>query len=148
MSIKPLKVLAAKPGPGTNYVPNPFPGSKVTQVLYHGTNAGNFLKFKRPPQGIYVTPYRDWAVDYYSSGKGTVIPIYANVLKLKVLNPSNKSDDQVIDLFYDRDYSGIEQALKSLAAKGYNACKFGGESDSMVLFNNIQIVNAITGKAM
>jgi len=127
------------------YIPCPFVNSKVKDVLYHGTY-NMFDRFNRPSQGIYVTPVKSWAREYYGDN---IIPIYANVTK--IYKPDYKdpvSNNQEIDPFYERDYDLVSANLERWASQGYNCCLFGGESDSMVLFNNIQIVHAITGKRM
>ena len=124
-----------------SFVENPFRTSLIKNVLYHGTTT-LFDYFKRLPQGIYVTPSYTWARDHY--GSGNVIAIYANITKIKTLT----WNDLETDWFYDMNYDKIAPYLKELSMQGYNACLFGGESDSMVLFNNIDIVNAKTGQKM
>lgn len=89
-----------------------------------------------------MTPWKEWAEDAY--GTGSVIALYANVTKLKELSWTEPESDW----FYDREYEKISSYLSALSNDGYNCVKFGGESDSMVLFNQIQIVNAITGRPM
>jgi len=116
---------------------SPFSNSKERRILYHGTNT-KFTTFERGQQGIYVTPYRSWAEAHY--GK-VIISLYANVTKLKDVD----WDDPRSDLFYDRKYNKIAMFLKELSKEGYNAVLFGGESESMVLFNNIELINAETG---
>lgn len=126
-------------------IPCPFPNSLVKEVLYHGSNSPNeFKTFNRPAHGIYVTPLYSWAKEHYigRDGKGIVIPVYANVKKMY------KPTAEEVDLFYDVDYPNISILLSKLAAKGFNCCKFGGESDSMVLFGKIEIANAIDGRMM
>lgn len=124
-----------------NLTPCPFPNSKFKDPLYHGTSE-EFSKFLRPAHGIYVTPWREWAADHYGSGK--VIVLYANVQKMITLDPSGYE----VDAFYDRDYDEVARLIAEWSEQGYNCCKFGGESDSMVLFNDIQIANAVTGQMM
>lgn len=128
----------------SEFATTPFPQSKIKDILYHGSNA-KFKVFNRPPQGIYVTPVLSWAEMYYGDN---VIPLFANVTKVKKLDYRNPEDDAIIDLFYDRDYKGVAAVLQQLQREGYNCCWFGGESDSMVLFGNIKIVNASTGEEM
>lgn len=118
----------------------PYPGSVIQNVLYHGTHE-QFSKFLRPSHGVYVTPLRSWAKEHY--GK-SVIQIYANVSKIYEL----PIDSEERYDFYDRDYDAVSAFLSKLSKKGYNCCKFGGESESMVLFNDISITNAITGNTM
>jgi len=122
-------------------IQNPFKGSKVQVPLYHGTKE-KFSKFLRPAHGIYVTPYEDWATDHY--GNGTAVVLYANVTKMLELDWNTEE----ADAFYDMDYDAVARNLEIWSKQGYNCCKFGGESDSIVLFNNIEIVNALTGAAM
>jgi len=124
----------------SKYIPNPFPASKIKKPLFHGT-AEKFSKFLRPAHGIYVTPHEDWAQSHYG---GTVLVIYANVKKMLKVN----WDESAHDAFYDRDYKRVAEYLEKWSAQGYDCCKFGGESDSMVLFNNIEIVDATTGRPM
>ncbi|HEY6437302.1 MAG TPA: hypothetical protein VIY47_11990 [Ignavibacteriaceae bacterium] len=120
-------------------VPCPFYKSIIQEPLYHGTQE-KFSKFLRPLHGIYVTPFESWATAHY----GTAVILYANVRKLKELSWK----DPESDAFYDRDYDSVAKYLQEWSHQGYDCCKFGGESDSMVLFNNIQIVNALTGESM
>ena len=120
------------------YIECPFPNSLEKRVLFHGTQK-RFSKFIRAEHGIYVTPVHSWARTYYGS---VIIPLYANVTK------RYQPTEEEIDLFYDMDYKAIATLLTKLSTRGYNCCLFGGESESMVLFNNIEIVNAITGKPM
>lgn len=118
----------------------PFQHSLIKSVLYHGTSVA-FSKFLRPAHGVYVTPLESWASTHYGQN---VVTIYANVTKILNLDVSSKE----VDAFYDRDYSAVEQLIIEWSKHGYNCCKFGGESDSMVLFNNIDIVDAYTGQPM
>lgn len=122
----------------------PFPNSRIQEVLYHDTTT-KFDKFRRDSHGIYVTPYKEWARTHY--GK-IIIPLYANVKKIIDLDNGDPEQDRIIDMFYDRDYDAVSKYLANLSAQGYDCCIFGGESESMVLIGNIQIVNAKTGKAM
>lgn len=119
---------------------NPFPNSLDRRILYHGTNT-SFDSFRRDDHGIYVTPIRSWAIEHYGHN---VIPIYANIKKIANIS----WDDPKSDYFYNRDYVAVAELLKELSAKGFNAVRFGGESESMVLFNDIEIANAETGKLM
>ncbi len=121
-------------------IKNPFHSSQVPELLYHGTTA-KFSKFLRPVHGIYVTPWRDWARSHYGD---SIIVLYANVTKMYVIDPSSDESDP----FYDMDYEAVAAMLEKLSQQGYDCCKFGGESDSMVLFNGIEIVNAYTGESM
>ena len=125
-------------------IKNPFARSKVQDVLYHGTDA-EFKKFNRVAHGIYVTPVRSWAEAHYGN---TILEIYANVKKLIKLDYNDPEQEDIIDLFYDRDYAALAPILQQWANEGYNCCLFGGESDSMVLFGDIQIANAATGELM
>jgi hypothetical protein len=122
-------------------ISNPFPGSKVSEPLYHGTRE-KFSKFLRPAHGVYVTPSETWATGHY--GDGTVVILYANVTKLLELD----WDTEESDAFYDMDYDAVARNIATWSKQGYDCCKFGGESESMVLFNNINIVNAVTGESM
>lgn len=126
---------------GRQLQPCPFPASKIKDPLYHGT-AEEFSKFLRPAHGIYVTPWEDWALDHYGNGK--IVVLYANVTKMITLDPGGYE----VDPFYDMDYEEVSRMIAKWSKQGYDCCKFGGESDSMVLFNNIRIVNAITGDEM
>jgi hypothetical protein len=125
-------------------ISNPFPGSKYPGILYHGTNA-EFAKFERVAHGIFATPHMGYA-DVYSTGR--VIPFYANVKKIKYLDYKNPEDDAIIELFYDRDYSEVAKYLQQIAPGGYDCVSYGGEGDSVLLFNGIQLMNANTGKEM
>jgi len=118
----------------------PFPNSKEPRMLFHGTDA-KFDKFDRKPHGIFVTPIYGWAKEHYG---GTIVPLYANVIKSMKVD----WDHPMSDAFYDRDYPLVAKFINKLASEGYNAAEFGGESESMVLFNDIEIVHADTGKQM
>ena len=119
---------------------HPFPNSQEQRMLFHGTDS-KFSKFDRPAHGIFVTPIYGWAKEHYG---GTIIPIYANVVKTMKVDWGHPASDA----FYDRDYPAVAKFINKLAGKGYNAAEFGGESESMVLFNDIEIVNVETGKRM
>ena len=127
-------------------LPNPFTQSLIKNPLYHGTNV-EFNKFLRVAHGIFATPHRDYAEGYYSES-GRVVIFYANVRKIKHLSFRVPEESDIIDLFYDRDYEGTAAFLKNLSSQGYDCCSYGGEGDSVILFNNIEIVDALTGKAM
>lgn len=121
----------------TGYVANPFPNAAFKKPVFHGTDK-KFDEFKRSPQGIYFTPLKSWAQEYYGS---LVIAVYVNVSR------PYKPTEREIELFYDRDYDDIAELLKRLSPK-YDYCKFGGESDSFVVFGNVKIINARTGRPM
>lgn len=121
-----------------NYISTPFPASREPRILFHGTHI-EFDKFERHTHGIYVTPVESWAREHYGN---IVIPMYANVRK-----PYKPSEEEV-DWFYDRAYDDISKLLEKLTGEGYDCCKFGGESEAMVLFNNIELANALTGNRM
>lgn len=125
-----------------NYIQCPFSESKIQEVLFHGTNR-QFGKFNRTAHGIYVTPIEFWAKEHYGN---IIIPLYANVTKVYKLRYVIPEEDAIIDLFSNRDYKTIEKVLNTLSDQGFNCCSFGGESEAMVLFGNIDIVNASTGK--
>ena|SRR6478735_6962622 len=125
----------------SRFIKCPFKMSLIKMPLYHGTSE-EFSKFLRPAHGIYVTPFKYWASNNYGDGR-TVI-LYANIRKIKKLDLNSEERDP----FYDRDYEQVAKMLSNWSAEGYDCCQFGGESDSMVLFNNIDIVNAITGEPM
>jgi len=120
------------------YLPCPFLNSLEKRVLFHGTSA-KFEKFERKTHGIYVTPIRSWAKMHYGS---IIIPLYANITKMY------KPTEEEIDLFYDVAYTEISVMLKHLSAQGYNGCMFGGESESIVLFNNVDMMHAVTGQQL
>jgi hypothetical protein len=119
-------------------VPNPFTNSKMPYPLYHGTNS-KFDKFLRPAHGVYITPSESWAKNHYGNN---IICLYANVTKLY------RASFKEAAPFYDLDYDAVSAFLNKLSKQNYNACLFGGESDSTVLFNNIEIINATNGKSM
>lgn len=121
------------------HIENPFPGSLEKRVLFHGTKA-KFSKFIRAAHGVYVTPIESWARMYYGS---IIIPLYADVTK--VYKPTIERE---IAWFYNMEYEKVARLLQRLSAQGYNCCVFGGESQSMVLFNNVKMVHAITGQGL
>jgi len=124
-------------------ISNPFPKSKLPQLLYHATNS-NFDKFERAVHGIYASPWKDY-VSHYGNKVHT---FYANVKKMRKLNHRIPEEDAIIDYFFDRNYSAVAEYISNLSKQGYDCCFFGGDGDSVVLFNNIQIINAYTGKEM
>ena len=118
--------------------PCPFAMSADKRVFYHGSKA-EFGTFNRPSHGIYVTPSQSWAEAHYGN---RIYAVYANVSR--VYRPT----EEEIDIFYDVEYEKIAILLERLSTQGYNCAMFGGESESMVLFNNIELVDATTGKPM
>ena len=117
---------------------NPFPRSDIQCKVYHGTPE-SFDTFNRPGQGIYFTPWRNWAKGHYGS---RVITAYVDVRK------EYKATRDEVEWFYDRDYDNITELLTRLAAEGYDYIIFGGESESFVVFGNAKIANAANGKMM
>jgi hypothetical protein len=125
-------------------IPCPFPNSKIPDILYHGTNV-KFDKFLRPVHGIFASPHPDYAGVY---SVDHLIAFYANSKNLITLNYRNVDDNDIIDIIYDRNYIELGKIVKNWIQQGYDACYYGGEGESYLLFGNIQIVNAYTGKEM
>lgn len=118
----------------TKPLTNPFPSSMHQGILFHGS-AVTFDKFMRPSHGVFVTPLPVVAQERYGSN---VIPLYASVTGLYIAN------DEETQLFVNRDYEQVSTLLERLSSEGYNACRFGLEYE-MVLFNDIELVHAISG---
>ena len=112
----------------------------ITQLnLFHGTTE-SFDTFNRPSHGIYATPVREWASTHYGS---KVVPLIAYNVEMYY----DATEDE-IEMFYNLDYPSISIFIQQLTEQGYNACSFGGESESLVLFGDIRITHAVTGKDM
>lgn len=124
--------------------PNPFPLSKIQSRLYHGT-PHNFEKFERFVHGIFAASHRDYAQNYDSEN---ILAFYANSKQLITLNYKDPEDDAIIELLYDRDYSAVADVISEWVSRGYDACYYGGEGESYILFGDIELVNAKTGKHM
>lgn len=132
----------------TQLVDNPFPGSKIQHPVYHGTGS-KFTKFRRPPQGVWFAGTKGWVDDKYGikADGGEVIPCYVNVK-----NPYEPTEDEFYELY---DFYGNPEKLKKLQdffaelkSKGFDAYVQGGESESIAVFDTVDIVNAITGDSM
>ena len=123
---------------------NPFPQSKITVPVYHGTNE-KFSKFRRPPHGVFFTPHKYWALEHYGNN---VLTCFINVPKLYVLRYGKEFDEEVLGAFFDRDYNLLHKYIEKLKSKGYNAMQAPGDSEMICVFENAQIINADTGKEM
>ena len=123
---------------------NPFPQSKITVPVYHGTDE-KFSKFHRPLHGVFFTPYREWASDHYGNN---VLTCFINVTKLYVLQYGKAVDEEIMDAFFDREYDLLPKYIEKLKSKGYSAMQAPGDSEMICVFDNAQIINADTGKEM
>lgn len=122
----------------------PFPTSKVTVPVYHGTSE-SFDKFNRPAHGVFFTPYEEWAADHYGD---SILTCYVNVKKLYTLRYGNAVDEKIMDALFDREYATLAKYIELLKSKGYDAMQAPGDSEMICVFDNAQIVNAATGKEM
>ena len=127
-------------------VKNPFPNSKIQHPVYHGTG-GKFTKFRRPPQGVWFAGTKGWVDDKYTKSADGVLACYVNVK-----NPYEPTEDEFYELY---DFYGNPEKLKKLQdffaelkSKGFDAYVQGGESESIAVFDTVDIVNAVTGDPM
>lgn len=116
---------------------NPFKESVYQEPVYHGT-IHEFDKFDRPKQGVFFTPIKSYAGVYGENGR--VISAYVDIRNPLNLAPT----DPRTEPFYDRDYDAVAELIKEAKSQGYDAIKFGGESDAFIVFDDAQIVNADT----
>ncbi len=120
-------------------VPNPFPSSKVSYLVYHGSRARGVTKFRRPPEGVWFAGTKGWVDDLYigRQQQGEVRTCW-----IDVRNPYTPTDDEM-DEYYG-EMSKIGKFFDSLRAQGYDAYFQGGESDSIAVLDG-DIVDAVTG---
>jgi hypothetical protein len=130
------------------YVPNPFPASKIKQPMYHGSSVKGIKKFRRPRQGLWFAETESWAAEHYSTPGGEIYVCWLNVK-----NPYTPTEDE-IDQYYGATYGSPEEVeaiskfFDQLRANGYDAYIQGGESGSTAIFESVEIVNAKTGNRM
>jgi hypothetical protein len=130
-----------------------YPFITDARLLFHGTFSEESIQtFIRPAWGFYVTPLYSWAREYYTglnrefgddyAGKGYVYALYADVKNTYLCS------DKESDIFYARDYDEMENFIARLDKYGFDSIKYRGESESMVLFKDVLIINALTGRPM
>lgn len=124
-----------------NLVPNPFPKSQIQQPVFHGSVYSDIDKFKRPPHGFFVSRYEDYATEIYGDN---VYVLYINVQK--ILDIDRRREE--IEWIFDREYEKIAEWLKKLKSEGYDAIEIGGDGNSLLLTDDVEIVNAKTGERM
>jgi len=131
---------------GRGFIENPFPNSVIQNPVYHGTG-GKFTKFRRPPQGVWFAGTQGWVDDKYTHSKNGVLTCYVDVR-----NPYEPTDDEFDEYydFYDNPVKlkQVQDFFADLKAKGFDTYMQGGESDSIAVFDTVDIVNAITGDSM
>lgn len=133
----------------SNIIINPFPNSKIDYIVYHGARSKNIDKFRRPLSGVWFAGLQGWVDDLYTAdghgGRGEVIPCWINVR-----NPYAPTEDEFYE-YYGEVYGKIkmiEDFFNKLKKDGYDAYLQGGESDSIAVFDSVEIMNASTGKYM
>ncbi len=157
------KAMGAEPqGDQLEQVPNPFPDSKVQNVVYHGTNR-NVRKFSENKigrnfgldnsQGFYFTndpeeagAFADYAEGYTSKTRGqNIIPAYLNIK-----NPFVLTEKDVIEAGYENGMDMIDHLdLAELRDKGHDGVVVAYEEfKTYVVFDHRQIASAIDGKLM
>jgi hypothetical protein len=132
---------------GKDLVPNPFSGSKIPYPVYHGTPTKGVTKFRRPASGVWFSGEEGWVDDLYTGKKqqGEVLTCWINVK-----NPYEPTEDEFHEYY---SYEGMRKAVNDgfferLQKEGYDAYHQGGESDSIMVFDTVEIVNAKTGEKM
>ncbi len=121
---------------------NPFGSSVIQQELYHGSSSSNIEHFNRSDKGIWFSEYGSWSDRHYSnSGSGQVYICYVDVH-----NPYHPTDEEN-DKYYGR-MDLISEFFRELADKGYDAYIQGGESGTIAVFQDVDIINKITGEYM
>ena len=118
--------------------------SAIKYPVYHGTT-GTFTKFKRPPSGVFFTPHKDWAEEYYGAD---IITCYLDVPKLYVLNWGKQEDVPILEALFDRDYDTLAMYIPELQQQGYAAMQTTSDSEMICAFSNANIYSASTGKLM
>lgn len=122
-------------------IPNPFPQSKITQEMYHGSRTAGLMKFSRPREGLWFAEYPEWCQEHYIPACGDLY-----VCWLDVKNPYIPTEDELDDYYGEMDIIG--DFFDILKEKGYDAYIQGGESGSIAVFDTVKVMNAITGKIM
>jgi hypothetical protein len=124
------------------FIPNPFPQSKIKRALYHGSPEGKIEKFHRTDAGVWFAESYTWAKTHYAVGvAGTVYACYVDVRN--IYEPTDDENDE-----YYGEMEKVPEFFRKLAAEGYDAYNQGGESGSIAVFKTVPIVNAISGKPM
>jgi hypothetical protein len=123
------------------FVPNPFSGSKVKSVMYHGSNTKNITKFKIPDAGLWFSDSPTWGEKIYGDNLAETYACY-----LDVHNIYYPTEDEIEE--YYGEMEKIPGFFRELRAKGYDAYFQGGESGSLAVFPGVRIVDARTGKAL
>jgi hypothetical protein len=123
------------------FLPNPFPGSQVKGVLYHGSKAAGIEQFRIPAEGLWFSDLPTWGGRVYGSGLAETYACYVDVH-----NIYHPTEDEVDEYYGAMDIIG--PFFKDLKSKGYDAYFQGGESGAIAVFPGTKIVNARTGKPM
>jgi hypothetical protein len=121
---------------------NPFPGSKITQEMYHGSDSKGINNFRRPPEGVWFADHPEWCNELYSAdGAGEVYACWINV-KTPYM-PTEEETDR-----YYGEMGIIGKFFTKLKKRGYDSYYQGGESGSLAVFDSVEIINAYTGARM
>ena len=116
-------------------------GSALKMPLYHGTETTTeFAKFRRPPEGVFFTPHKDWAEDHYGSN---IITCYVWAPKVYMV-----PNDDLLDALFDRDYDTVAKYVIQMQQQGYHALQTTTESEMVSAFSNARIYSATTGAEM
>lgn len=122
-------------------IPNPFPSSKITHEVYHGS-PNIITRFNRPANGVWFAEFPEWCTEHYCNLQGNVYVCWVNVK-----NPYTPTEEEN-DLYYSEPVEVIAPYFNALQRKGYDAYIQGGESGSLAVFSSVEIINALTGKRM
>ena len=119
---------------------NPFPTSMVSVPVYHGSRSKNVNKLRRPNEGVWFAMTSGWVDDLYTAdGKGEVLTCWINVV-----NPYYPTEDENYE-YYGR-MNIIGKFFQKLEKLGFDSYYQGMESESIAVFKNVEIINALTGE--
>jgi len=124
-----------------DFLPNPFPGSKVKDVLYHGSNTPGIKEFRIPSEGLWFSDLPTWGTRVYGSGLAETYACYVDIRAIY-----HPTEDELDEYYGAMDIIG--PFFSKLAGQGYDAYFQGGESGSIAVFPGTKIVNARTGEPM
>lgn len=117
-------------------------GSQLQIPLYHGSQS-LIQKFRRPPEGVFFSPHKEWALNYGPE----VTTAYVWAPKVYIVG-DDEFGERVFDALFDRDYSSLARYIKQLQAKGYYALQTQSDSEMVCAFSNSKIYSAETGEEM
>lgn len=122
-------------------IPNPFNTSIITIEMYHGNKTKGLTKFSKP---IWFTATPEWCKTAHLSNKIDFGEIYVCWIDIK--NPYYPNEDEIEEFL--ETPSLILPFLKKKKKEGYDSYIERGESLTIAVFNNVKIINALTGKVM